>query len=323
MALSTVIKSLAATLVAAALVGGGFILGHDHQTSTQKPLTSAAPYSLLDPSVSDSATHPEIINFDPLRQNLKLYLAGLNVSHSLYFEYLPNGVNIRDGDDNTSQAASLLKTPLVMDLYKLAEQGKISLDNVSTVNPVDLDADPVYGNPTHLRIGDKLTLRQAAQITLKYSDNTTLSLIKDRIIPIIDSSSDSFRSLDLTLTFGSLATNQQVAISSRSYASILKCLYYACFNSPDDSTQIITDLFGSSELNRLVAGVPTDIKVAHKVGSGSTSAQSDCGIIYDPGKPYLVCLMLFNIPSTTNVNPYFQHVSQMIYDYVNGATPDP
>jgi len=77
-------------------------------------------YPLLDPSVSNPNVHPEIINFDPLRQNLKQYLDGLDLSHSLYFEYLPNGANISNGADNQSEAASLLKVPIVMDLYRLS-----------------------------------------------------------------------------------------------------------------------------------------------------------------------------------------------------------
>lgn len=276
-------------------------------------------YPLLDPSVNNPSVHQEIINFDPLRQNLKAYLARLNVDHSLYFEYLPNGINIRDGDDNVSQAASLIKAPLVMDLYKLAEQGKLNLDNQSTVEPVDINTDPLYGNPTGLKAGDKISLRQAAQITLKYSDNTTLNVIKDRILPLVDSTSDSFRSLDLSYTVGGLADNEQLSISARSYASVLKCLYYACFNTPQDSTQIITYLMNSADPNRLAAGVPAGIKVAHKVGSGGAPAQSDCGIIYYPAKPYLICLMFFKISNSTasaQVDSYFKTVSQMIYQYI-------
>lgn len=311
---ATFARLILSILVGLVLVGAGATLGW--RAANHKSYQTRHQYPLLDPSVSNPDVHGKTVNFDPLRQDVKNYLASLNLSHSFYFEYLPNGVNIRDGDDNISQAASLMKTPIVMDLYKLAEQGKINLENSSTVVPVDIDQDSVYGNPTHLKVGDTLTLRQAAEITLKDSDNTTLNIIKDRITPLVDDTSDSFRSLDLSYTLGGLASNQQLSISSRSYSSILKCLYYACFNNAQDATQMIQDLTGSSEPNRLAAGVGPGIKVAHKVGSGGTGAQSDCGIVYVPGKPYMICLMFFNITSGTDVDPYFQHVSKLIYDYV-------
>jgi beta-lactamase class A len=304
----------------AALLAVGITAGW--KIADQRSYNRRHQYPLLDPSVSNPDAHPEIINFDPLRQNVKNYLASLKLSHSFYFEYLPNGINIRDGEDNVSQAASLLKTPLVMDLYKLAEQGRINLDSASTVIPAEIDTDPNWGNPTRLKAGDTLSLRQAVKITLQYSDNTTLNVIKDRIDPLLDAASDSFRSLDITLNVTETgATSEQINVSSRSYSSILKCLYYSCFNSPADSTKIISDLIGSAEKNRLAAGIPPGIKIAHKVGSGGVSAQSDCGIVYYPNKPYLACLMFFDISNSSKNNsatdPYFAHVSKMIYDYIN------
>ena len=80
---------------------------------------------------------------------------------------------------------------------------------------------------------------------------------------------------------------------------------------------MIKYLTNSVEQTRLMAGVGQGISVAHKVGS-STTSQSDCGIVYYPEKPYLVCLMFLNLTpaNDTNIDPYFQNVSQMIYDYV-------
>ncbi len=311
-----VISILGGLVILVALVSGGVVVGWkiaDHHTYAR-----LNAYPLLDPSVSNSGVHREIINFDPLRQNLKQYLSGLNLSHSLYFEYLPNGANIRNGADNNSVAASLLKVPIVMDLYRLAEMGQINLDQQVTVQAKDISTDSDYGDPTHLKPGDTLTLRQAAKITMQDSDNTTLAVMKDSVIPLLNDNTDSIQSLDVSYsTIGNTPGTEQVTISSMYYSSILKCLYYACFNSPQDSTQILNYLSGSVESGRLEAGVPSGIRVAHKVGSSLTS-QSDCGIIYLPGKPYLVCMMFFDIPSSVhNIDADFQQVSQMIYNYVN------
>ena len=309
-------------LAAAGGVGLGYQLAGNHKVlAEQDPAPLKNIYPFLDPSVYEDNQHQEIIDFDPLRQNITAYLQSLSVSYSFYFEYLPNGVTIRDDEDSFSQAASLMKTPLVMDLYKLAEQGKISLSDKETIEPVDIDTDPVYGNPTHLETGQTISLSQAAQITLNDSDNTTLNIIKSVILPLVDQTSDSFRYLDLDYSVGGLANNAQITISARSYSSILTCLYFACLNSPEDSTNILKYLTNSAEPNRLAAGVGSGTLVAHKVGSAGSTAQSDCGIVYYPQKPYLICLMLFNIPSTnTNVDPYFQHLSQMTYDYIKSTS---
>lgn len=280
-------------------------------------------YPLLDPSVGDPDVRQEIINFDPLRQNLNTYLAGISYSHSFYFEYLPNGANIRDGADEASIAASLMKTPVVMDLYKQAEAGNLSLDQIITVKQNDLSNDLLYGNPTQLKAGDTISLRKAAQITLKQSDNTTLNIVKNKVLPLLNDETDAIQSLDITYNItGNNLGNEQVNISAGSYASILKCLYYACFLNPVDSQTILDQLSGSAEHGRIMAGVPPGIRVAHKVGS-SLPAQSDCGIVYYPGKPYLMCLMFFGSSVTdTGTDTYFKHVSQELYRYVSSSGKD-
>lgn len=48
-----------------------------------------------------------------------------------------------------------------------------------------------------------------------------------------------------------------------------------------------------------MAGVPRDLKVAHKFGerrfdvpgTPPTDQLHDCGVVYFPGRPYLLCLM--------------------------------
>lgn len=318
-----VTKYLAITSCAIILVGVGIFIGRGN--AKENKITEAQPankYPLLDSAVSNPSLHQEVINFDPLRQDIKKYLADLNVSYSFYFEYLPNGINIRAGDDIISRAASLMKTPLVMDLYKLAEQGKINLDSETTVQPVFIDEDKEYGNPSNLKVGDKVTLRKAAEMTLRDSDNTALNIIKDRIMPVVDKGSDSFHSLDLTYTIKDEGGLDEVSISSRSYSSILKCLYYSCFNTPEDSTTILEFLIDSADPNRLVSGVDASTKVAHKVGSSTADTQSDCGIIYYPKKPYIVCLMFFNIDKNDKVNSYFKRVSTMVHDYIKTTGTD-
>jgi len=309
------VLSLIGITVILALVTGGVVAGW--RIADKRNYNAANAYPLLDPSVSEPGIHQEIINFDPLRQKLKQYLSGLNISHSFYFEYLSNGVNIRDGADQVSTAASLMKTPVVMDLYKLAEVGKLKLDDKVSVKAADINTDNDYGDPTHLKAGDKLSLRSAAQITLQDSDNTTLNVIKDKILPLLNNNTDSIQSLDITYSLtGDNPGNEQVNISARSYSSVLKCLYYACFLGPNDSSQLLNYLSGSVEHNRLMAGVGQGIRVAHKVGSSATT-QSDCGIIYYPGKPYLICLMFFGQSvDNSNSDGYFQYVSRTIYNYL-------
>lgn len=276
------------------------------------------PYPLLDAGVSNQNIKQGIINFDPLRKDVKQYLAGLNIPHSFYFEYLPNGVDIRDGENQTTVAASLLKTALVMDLYKLAEAKKLNLEDKITVQANDISNDNEYGDPSGIMAGQTLTYKQAAYLALHNSDNTAINLVKRAIEPVISDGNEVILNLDISYDVDSKDSSQRILqISARSYSSILKCLYYSCFLNPVDSQQILTNLIGSEGTDKLLAGLPSNIQVAHKIGSAGNK-QSDCGIIYQPQKPYLVCLMFFPADNSSDGNtaPYFQKVSKMISDYI-------
>lgn len=280
-------------------------------------------YPLLDISVNNPKTEGNILNFDPLRHDIKQYLASLNTPHSFYFEYLPNGISIRDGEDKTTIAASLMKAPIVMDLYRLAENNKLDLRQTITIQPSDINTDPEYGNPqdlstTDLAAGQTITYRQAAYLALHDSNNTAINIIKRTISPLVTDDNDVVFSLDISYTnTGSDPSTRIFQIGSRSYSSILKCLYFSCFLTPQDSQEVLTDLIGSAGQSELPAGVPQGVQVAHKIGSAQ-NRQSDCGIVYQPQRPYLVCVMFFPTQNTTAIDtsPYFQKLSKMISDYV-------
>lgn len=257
-----------------------------------------------------------IIDFEPLRSDVKNYLASLGISYSFYFEYLFTGTSIRDGDNNRLVGASLMKIPIIMDLYKAVELGKISLDkSVAVPSDVVGGSDTRFGNQENLKPGDQITLRKAAKITLTESDNTAAYTVYKAIDGLLPAQDQAINNLDIELQVKDIVGESLAMISSRSYASILKCLYYSCFLSLDDSQTILNDLTNSADDNRLHAGVPKMIEVAHKIGSFNAETQSDCGIVYVPNRRYVLCIMLDE--DVTNAGRHIEELSKIIYDYVS------
>lgn len=268
-------------------------------------------YPYLSPRIFADNQNDILIRFLPLRKKLEAKFATLptDTQYSFYFEYLPSGTSVKIGDDNQLVAASLIKLPLVMNLYRAAELNKINLDKEVTIQESELDGG--YGSLYLKGAGTKYTLRQLAQHALEESDNTAAHAIYNHTMNLLSEEEQSLAQLDVDQDM----KNGQAVINAKSYASVLKSLYFASFVNRHSSNEILGYLTNSTEHNRLTKELPSAVKVAHKNGVNDQSwAESDCGIVYAPKRPYTLCVMI-GLPED-KANPFIADVSKMIYDYI-------
>lgn len=268
-------------------------------------------YPYLSPRIFADNPNDILIKFLPLRKKLEAKFEALpeGTQYSFYFEYLPSGTSIRIGDDNELVAASLIKLPLVMNLYRAHELGKIDLDQVVTIQESELDGG--YGNLYEQGAGTKYTLRQLAQLALEQSDNTAAHAIYNHTGNLLQEEDQSLAQLDVDQNL----ENGQAIINAKSYTSVLKSLYFASYVGRDSANEILSYLTNSAEHNRLTKKLPSNIKVAHKNGVYNQDwSESDCGIIYAPKRPYTLCIMIGL--HEDQANTFMAEVSKIIYDYV-------
>jgi beta-lactamase class A len=304
------IIAIASGVIFAAGATTGFMLG---QSSTASQQSSAQErtnkYPLLAKRILIDNPNDAIVNFVPLRKALEQKFKNINAPHSFSFEYLPTGTTIRVGDSQELVGASLLKLPVVMDLYRAAELGKIKLDDEVALEQDMLNSQ--YGTLYLRGAGAKLTLRQAARIAIEQSDNTAILLIQRHISNLLPADADALAFIDADYN----TQGNTILISSKSYSSIIKCLYFACFNNFDSSQEILSYLSNTQDNTRITANIPENITVAHKFGTnGDTLTDSDCGIFYVPKRPYILCMMV-GLPEG-EAEQFEAEVSRLVYDTV-------
>ncbi len=299
-------------LLAAVSIG----LGGLYIDARRESHTTTTPYPLLAKRLFLENPDDVIINFQPLREKVRTYLDSSGATYSFYFEYLFTGSNIRAGDNNKLVGASLMKIPVVMDLYKTTEQGKLNLDDMVPVASLDNTAgtDEEFGNQRSLRAGQKISLRDAAKTALVESDNTAAFTIFEATKDKLPEFDQAINNLDVETQVGETNQVKYALISARSYTSLLKCLYFSCFLAPNDSQDILNQLTHSEDSNRIRAGVPKGVPVASKIGSFSNITQSDCGIVYAANRRYTLCIMLDEDSKTADT--HIKELSKMVYDYV-------
>jgi beta-lactamase class A len=269
-------------------------------------------YPFLAKRVQIDNPNEQRINFTDLRKDLETAVQAQNNESqnvSLYFEYLPTGVAVNINENSESIAASLMKVPVVMTLYQAATQGKIDLDKKIALREEWLNDQ--YGMLYQKGAGYQISIRDAARLALKDSDNTALLLVFEQIKPVINENESVLNFLDLEYD---TTSDERVLITAQSYSSILKCLYFACYNSKQDSQEILQYLTESSFNNRLTEYLPDSLKVAHKIGTFSKEYQSDCGIFYVPERNYLLCIMVKG--NDPEASQSIAKLSKQVYDYI-------
>ena len=282
-------------------------------TKTQTNSGNTEQYDLLAKRIFLDNPNDTKINFAPLRQQLNDYVEKNNLnSGNLYFEYLPTGTSIRISGDEQLVAASLMKVPAAMDMYKANELGRLNIDDKVALEPSWLNKE--YGTLYQKGAGYLISPRNAAEIMLEQSDNTALAVVGNAIKGKLADAESSINYLDLDMTVNG---DGSISMNARGYSSIFKCLYFSCYNSKEDSQKMLEQLTKSKFTSRIPAGV-TDksIKIAHKIGTNFNNNQNDCGIVYYPKNNYLICVLIPGAESETT-DQHIANISKLVYDYIN------
>jgi len=244
---------------------------------------------------------------------------------SVYFRELNDGRTFSIGKTEEYFPASLMKVPIMMSLLKEAEANPQILKHEITYNKPELKT--IQNDiPKTLEFGETYTVDELLSRMIIYSDNISTNLlenfvkINDLEKTFIDlGMNDPYRDVDQSRMHG---TSTKYMISAETYASFFRVLFNASYLSRPMSEKALSLLAQSDFKEGLVAGVPAGIKVAHKYGIRTTGAQGeikqmhDCGIIYYPDQPYLLCIMTSG-KSYAYLDDAIKEISRIIYQEID------
>lgn len=284
-------------------------LNGDISTSSKQAPVS---YPLLANRIFVENPNDTILDFAPLRKDLREYFGNLNFNYSFYAEYLPTGTSIKMNQDNPMIGASLLKVPVVMNLLHASETGVIDLGQKISMQTGDIDKRS--GTLWEEGVGHTITIKDAARLAIVDSDNTAVNMLIGATSGKINLFGQVIDELDVEL---SAESSTQTGLGAQGYSSMLKCLYLSCFNTYANSQQILSWMAESNGPPRLKALLPPGLTVAHKYGTSGGVSESDCGIVYLPKRPYLLCIMVGT--NEQQANAIIASISKKVYDYIASA----
>ena len=210
---------------------------------------------------------------------------------SVYYRDLNNGPWLGIGEDEHYSPASLLKVPFLIAALKQAEEDPTFLDKkIKYESNIDNNKQNIVDG-TQLEVGKEYTIRELLEYMIIHSDNDAKNLLLMNLWkPVFH---DVFYDLGIPIENYTDADN---FLTVKEYASYFRILYNATYLNKNMSEQALLLLSKTNYNNGIVAGVPSGVVVAHKFGERFFPQQNikqlhDCGIVYKPGQPYLICVM--------------------------------
>ena len=239
---------------------------------------------------------------------------------SLYFRDLLAGPVWGINELDTFAPASSLKLPLaIVYLNKADDDPSILQQKLSYApNPPWSDIAPYFAPSQTIQPNTQYTIDDLVNRMLMYSDNNAYGVLQQHLIDTnqIKLMEDTF------LQLGIIAPKDlyDQVINVRRYASIFTILYNSSILNPQHSGEALQALSKADFGLGLKDGVPDSVQVADKFGErilqDGTKQLSDCGIVYYPKNPYILCVMVrgsdYGILSKT-----ISHISADIYSEVD------
>lgn len=269
---------------------------------------------------------------DRLRRDVENELSKEPGFFAVAFKDLNTGNELLIHEHENFHAASTMKTPVMIEVFKQAAEGRFSMDDSITVinefkSIVDgslysLDSLDDSEHALYRQIGKKRMLSTLVYDMIIVSSNLSTNIIIDlvdarkvtrtmrdlgaRDIQILRGVEDdkafakglnnTTTAYDLMLIYEKMALGQLV--DSASSGAMIKILSDQRFNSI------------------IPAKLPGDVKVAHKTGS-ITGVHHDSGIVFLPdGRKYVVVLLGKDLRDDEAATRMMANVSRLIFDFV-------
>ncbi len=211
---------------------------------------------------------------------------------TVYFRDLQNGPIFGINELEHFAPASLLKVPILIALLKYAEEHPQVLQEQIGLGDTIPEGQNEFNPEKTLEVRKTYTVEEVLRRMIVYSDNSSKELLRaflENLSPgIID---QTF--IDLGISMKNADGTQFIQV--KSYASLFRGLFNASYLNREMSQKALTLLSETEFDDGIVSGIPTGIVIAHKFGFLDIAEHQrqlhDCGIIYDPMTPYLLCVM--------------------------------
>jgi beta-lactamase class A len=248
---------------------------------------------------------------------------------------LATGAEVLIQPDVKFHPASTIKVPIMMEVFRQAEEKSLSLDDrvavkndfVSIVDGSHFSLQVADDSETGLyqRIGERVTIRELVRLMITESSNVATNILIERVTP--DQATEFMRRLgtkDVHVVRGvednkayKLGLNN--ATTARGLMQILVRLAERAVVSAKASDEMLAILRGQKFNEGIPVGVPAGTPVAHKTGSFA-KVYHDVGIVVPAGmKPFVLVVLTRGIDQEPRAHKLVADIARKVYEHATAS----
>jgi beta-lactamase class A len=233
--------------------------------------------------------------------------------------------------DKSFHAASTMKVPVMIELFRQAHQGTLSLDEPLLVrnqfhsivdgSPYALDIGDDSDEDVYEAVGRTLTLRRLCELMITVSSNFAANLLIERlgvdrirwtVSALGAEGMQVLRGVEDDKAFQKGLNNTTTA---RGLLVLLERVAQGRAVSPE-ADRLMVEMLARQRFNDgIPAGLPSTIRVAHKTGS-ITRIQHDAGIVFGK-RPYVLVVLIRGIEDEKKSKALIAEISRALYGRQN------
>jgi len=237
----------------------------------------------------------------------------------LYYKDMTSGEEICYNEDVAFTAASVIKLPIMMDVYKRVDAGEMSLSDLLDMK----DFKKVGGCGAISSIDEdiSLSLKSLIRLMITISDNTATNVLIRHVG--VERLKQSFVEMGMEKTqVGRELYDMEAAgrgmnnyIVPKEIGGLLEALYNGTFVSKAASDEMIDILKAQQICHKIPDSLPPGVAVANKTGEVG-GVTHDAGIVY--GERPFVFVFASMETDTSLANQALRKLARICYDRSNG-----
>ena len=241
-------------------------------------------------------------------------------------------------DNWNFHAASTMKVPVMIQLFRMVDAGTLSLDqkvklenrftSIVDGSPYALDKADDSDSSLYERVGQEVTVRELIQLMITKSSNLATNVLIEMAGPARTTATmrtlgaEHIRVLRGVEDIPAYRAGLINTVTARDLAVIMAAIAQDRAASPASCAQMRTILDEQQFRDEIPAGLPAGVPVAHKTGWVDGLVLHDAAIVYPPGgTPYVLVVLTGQVAETARASKLIAGISRVVWEHETAAVP--